>query len=280
MVDGERGIAALAVLLAGLALYFFHRLAARPLGKAMVAVRDSETAARAIGYNPVIVKTIAFALSAAFTGLAGGLFASLMTFVAPSSFPFSQSILFLLVRDRGRRRLHAWPCARRDRHRRAARADPSLAEYRLLMFGALLLVVLWLAPEGVLGTLARHWRGRGVRPAQASDFDIAAFLGAGGPAPLVVSGLTIAFGGVRAATDVCAHRRARPRDRADRSQRRRQDDRAQHDRRLLSSPTPAASASAAANLPAHRRGVWRAPASRAPTRQRSCSARSACSTTC
>ena len=33
-----------------------------------------------------------------------------------------------------------------------------LAEYRLLFFGGLLLVVLWLAPEGVLGTLARFWR--------------------------------------------------------------------------------------------------------------------------
>ena len=39
----------------------------------------------------------AFALSAAFTGVAGGLFAALFAFVAPDSFPFSQSILFLLA---------------------------------------------------------------------------------------------------------------------------------------------------------------------------------------
>ena len=64
----------------------------------MVAVRDSETAARAIGFNPVVVKTIAFALSAAVHRRSpAALFASLMTFVAPSSFPFSQSILFLLA---------------------------------------------------------------------------------------------------------------------------------------------------------------------------------------
>lgn len=84
-------------MVAGFALYFFHRLARSSWGKAMIAVRDSETAAQAIGLRPVLVKTIAFALSAALTGLAGRLFAVLFNFVAPDSFPFSQSMLFLLA---------------------------------------------------------------------------------------------------------------------------------------------------------------------------------------
>src|SRR5207237_2242843 len=77
--------------------YFSHRRAAIAWGKAMVAVRDSETAARSIGLNPVTIKTAAFAMSAVFAGLAGAIFAPLMMFVAPDSFPFSQSILFLLA---------------------------------------------------------------------------------------------------------------------------------------------------------------------------------------
>jgi hypothetical protein len=89
----------------------------------MLAVRDSETAARAIGFNPVLVKTAAFGLSALFTGLAGGLFASLMAFVAPSSFPFSQSILFLLAVIVGGAGWTLGPGGRRGRHRRAAGAD-------------------------------------------------------------------------------------------------------------------------------------------------------------
>ncbi len=87
----------LAVLLAGASLYFFYRLANSAWGRGMVAVRDAEVAARSIGLNPVIIKTAAFALSAAFTGLAGAIFAPLFMFVAPDSFPFSQSILFLLA---------------------------------------------------------------------------------------------------------------------------------------------------------------------------------------
>ena len=94
---GERSLAVIATLLAALSLYFFHRLARSAWGMAMIAVRNSEVAARAVGFQPLIVKTLAFALSAAFTGVAGGLFAALFAFVAPDSFPFSQSILFLLA---------------------------------------------------------------------------------------------------------------------------------------------------------------------------------------
>ena len=200
--DGERGLAALTVLIAGGSLLFFCRLARGPMGKAMIAVRDSETAARAVGYNPVIVKTTAFALSAAFTGLAGGVFASLMTFVAPSSFPFSQSILFLLAVIVGGAGYTLGPLLGAIVVVVLPELISSLAEYRLLLFGALLLVVLWLVPEGILGTLARYLPRTSARPAKQDGFDIAAFLSADDRLPLVVSGLTIAFGGVKAATDV------------------------------------------------------------------------------
>ena len=201
-LDGERGVVILAVALAGLALYLFHRLALAPLGMAMVAVRDSETAARAVGYNPVVVKTLAFALSAALTGIAGGLFASLMTFVAPSSFPFSQSILFLLAVIVGGAGYTLGPVLGAGVIVVLPELIAGVAEYRLLLFGTLLLAVLWLAPEGILGTLARLWQRRASRSAHGAGFDIAGFLGGGAREPLEVSGLGIAFGGVRAATEV------------------------------------------------------------------------------
>ena len=87
----------MASLLAGISLILFQRIAGSGWGKGMVAVRDFEIAARSIGLNPVIIKTAAFGLSAVFAGVAGGIFAPLMMFVAPDSFPFSQSILFLLA---------------------------------------------------------------------------------------------------------------------------------------------------------------------------------------
>src|SRR5262249_16760067 len=63
---GEREMALLATLLAGISLLVFQRLARSAWGKAMVAVRDSETAARSIGLNPITIKTTAFTFSSVF----------------------------------------------------------------------------------------------------------------------------------------------------------------------------------------------------------------------
>ena len=84
---GEREMAIFATVLAGLSFFIFQRLAASAWGRAMVAVRDSEIAARSIGLNPVAIKTAAFAISAVFAGLAGAIFAPLMMFVAPDCVP-------------------------------------------------------------------------------------------------------------------------------------------------------------------------------------------------
>ena len=78
-----------------------------------------------------------------------------------------------------------------------------LAEYRLLFFGAALLVILWVAPEGVLGLLARLWPRRDRRWPFRLRFDVGAFLTpAGAPGALEVRDLGITFGGIKAATAV------------------------------------------------------------------------------
>src|SRR5690606_26573242 len=79
------------------ALAFYQRLRQSGWGTAMRAVKASEIAARSLGFNPVQTKTLAFALSAFLTGFAGALVAPLMMFINPASFPFSQSILFVLA---------------------------------------------------------------------------------------------------------------------------------------------------------------------------------------
>jgi ABC-type branched-subunit amino acid transport system ATPase component len=78
-----------------------------------------------------------------------------------------------------------------------------VAEYRLLFFGTLLLMVLWLAPDGIVGTLARLRRRRQPGPAPQRYLDMAAFLSerASG-ARLRIEDLRIAFGGLRAVDGV------------------------------------------------------------------------------
>ena len=199
----EREMALLAIGVAGASMLLFCRLAGSAWGKAMVAVRDAEAAARSIGLNPVSVKAAAFMLSAAFAGIAGGIFASLLAFVAPNSFPFSQSILFLLACVVGGAGWVLGPAVGAVVTVVLPELLSNLAEYRLLFFGILLLVVLWLAPEGVLGTIARLFRRIDPRTASLDGFDVAAFLApAGNGAPLEVRDIGIAFGGLKAASGV------------------------------------------------------------------------------
>jgi len=199
----ERETALFAILLAGLSLYGFQRLAASAWGRAMVAVRDSETAAQSIGLNPITIKTAAFAISAVFAGLAGAIFAPLMMFVAPDSFPFSQSILFLLAVMVGGAGFVLGPLIGAAVTVLLPELLSFLAEYRLLFVGILLLVVLWIAPEGIIGTLARYVRRIDPAVANANEPRLSAFL-----APdviqhdLLVQGIGISFGGITAASDV------------------------------------------------------------------------------
>ena len=68
-----------------------------PVGRAMTAVRDSEISAQSMGINLAKTKTIAFAISAGFTGLAGGLLAHKIGYLAPDSFNILISIQLLLM---------------------------------------------------------------------------------------------------------------------------------------------------------------------------------------
>jgi branched-chain amino acid transport system ATP-binding protein len=200
----ERETAILSVLLAAASLVLFRQLSRSPWGRAMVAVRDSETAARSIGLNPVSIKTASFAISAVFAGLAGAVYSPLMMFVAPDSFPFSQSILFLLAVIVGGAGSLFGPVVGAAITVLLPELLSSLAEYRLLFVGVLLLSVLWIAPKGVIGLFARLLPKRNHdADAEPKPIDLPSFLkGAGASDELVVEGVGIAFGGVKAATDV------------------------------------------------------------------------------
>lgn len=67
------------------------------VGRAFVAIRDSDIAAGTIGINLTRYKTAAFAVSAFYTGLAGGLYAHAMGFINPESFDLRMSISFLAM---------------------------------------------------------------------------------------------------------------------------------------------------------------------------------------
>src|SRR6202034_4146879 len=96
-VEGATGVyyTSLGVLI--FVLWMSVNILRSPIGRAMVAIRDSEVSAQSMGINLAKYKTIAFAISAGITGLAGALFAHYVRFLAPDSFDILLSIQFVTI---------------------------------------------------------------------------------------------------------------------------------------------------------------------------------------
>ncbi|HLX17947.1 MAG TPA: branched-chain amino acid ABC transporter ATP-binding protein/permease [Bradyrhizobium sp.] len=196
------GTALLACGLCAAALVLFHYFARSPLGLAMQALASAAAAARGIGISAVPVRTAAFVLAAVAAGVAGGLQAALTGFIAPSSFPFSQSILFLLVVVVGGAGRTLGPLIGSVVVVLLPELLAGLAEYRLLVFGAGLLIVLWAAPDGIAGAVARLLTAERPETEPKADIDLALAHVAGSRGNLVAEGVRVAFGGVIAVASV------------------------------------------------------------------------------
>ncbi len=73
------------------------RLENSRIGRAWVAIREDEIAAKAMGINTRNIKLLAFAMGASFGGVSGGLFASFQGFIDPTSFGLMESVMVLCM---------------------------------------------------------------------------------------------------------------------------------------------------------------------------------------
>ena len=95
VIDTDRQLYFLVVTIAFLLILAARNLMKTRVGRAFIAIRDSDIAAETMGVNLTLYKTLAFAVSAFYAGVAGGLFAFLIGFINPSTFNFILSIYFL-----------------------------------------------------------------------------------------------------------------------------------------------------------------------------------------
>ena len=150
---------------AALALLLTRNLARSAWGRALVAVKGSELAAASLGLSAYRVRTIAFTLSAAFAGAGGGLFAFLNGYLSPDSFTLQTSILFLLIVLFGGLGTLAGPLVGATVLVLLPELVRNLVDYRLALYGALLVVSVYFLPRGLVGALERR---RDVGPAAGS----------------------------------------------------------------------------------------------------------------
>ena len=140
----------LILALALLTNVFVSRMRKLPIGRAWEAIREDEIACKAMGINARNVKLSAFAIGAMLGGFAGVFFAARMGFISPESFTFSESAIILAIVVLGGMGsqlgvvlaslvLVLLPELGRD-----------FAEYRMLLFGAAMVLIMVWKPGGIL----------------------------------------------------------------------------------------------------------------------------------
>jgi branched-chain amino acid transport system permease protein len=124
-------------------------------GRAFEAIKYSSIAAEACGIWRSYVKIMAFVISAAIAGLAGGLFAQLDQYIAASTFSLDFSILALIALIFGGLRSTAGNVIGMGLVVILPDIFTWFNDYRLMVFGILLLITLFFLPEGIVGILRK-----------------------------------------------------------------------------------------------------------------------------
>ncbi|PIF21504.1 high-affinity branched-chain amino acid ABC transporter permease LivM [Candidatus Pantoea floridensis] len=140
------------VLVVLLVLWIKHRLTRMPIGRAWEALREDEIACRAMGLNHVLVKLSAFMLGASTAGIAGVFFASYQGFVNPTSFTFFESALILAIVVLGGMGSTLGVVLAAFVLTVAPELLRSFAEYRVLLFGMLMVLMMIWRPRGLVRT--------------------------------------------------------------------------------------------------------------------------------
>ena len=140
------------VLVVLLVLYIKHRLTRMPIGRAWEALREDEIACRAMGLNHVLVKLSAFMLGASTAGIAGVFFASYQGFVNPTSFTFFESALILAIVVLGGMGSTLGVVLAAFVLTVAPELLRSFAEYRVLLYGMLMVLMMIWRPRGLVRT--------------------------------------------------------------------------------------------------------------------------------
>jgi branched-chain amino acid transport system permease protein len=139
-------------------IFVVRRLQDSRIGRAWIALREDETACQAMGIDKTKTKLSAFALGATWAGMGGVVFASKTTFINPSSFTIWESIIILCVVVLGGMGsivgiiCGAMVLILLPEYLRA------FSEYRMLMFGAILVIMMVFRPSGIISSVRKVYK--------------------------------------------------------------------------------------------------------------------------
>lgn len=143
---------------AGLSVWFLHRLSRSPIGRTFVALRENEQLAETLGIDTYRAAILAFTIGGAFAGLAGSLYGHYLSHVGPDVFAFSYMSLFLTMVVVGGKGTIWGPVLGAFIFTVVPEVLRFADEMRLILLGAAMVFVMLFFPEGIVGFLSRQRR--------------------------------------------------------------------------------------------------------------------------
>ena len=191
----------LCVGFAGICTWMSANIAHSRFGRALIAVRDAEVAAEATGISKPRMLIAIFLFAGALAAIAGGLFASLQTYITPDAFTFDLSVLFFIAILIGGRGSILGPMLGTIILTILPEIAAPLAAWSTFLYAVLLLVIVLAMPGGIAALLDFRNRrplasNRAIVPRPAALDDI--MRKAGGSKMLRLRGIVLSFGNVRA----------------------------------------------------------------------------------
>ena len=164
-VGGPRGFSGIPSLtsffwvwgLAAVTIAISRNLATSTHGRALMAVREDETAAQSLGINTVRYKVAAFVLSSSLAGAAGALYAHYDTYLNPSSFGFLRSIEVIIMVILGGMGSTTGAVTGAVIVTLLPEVLRAAAQVRMVIYSLLLVVLMLLRPQGIMGGRELGW---------------------------------------------------------------------------------------------------------------------------
>jgi branched-chain amino acid transport system permease protein len=189
-----------------LALIFQHRLVHSAFGMRIRAMKHSELGVASVGVDVYGLKVLVFVISAAFAGFGGTLFAHQQNYISPDNFQFFSSVFFLLAILFGGAGTQMGPVIGATVLTLLPEMLHDFDKFRLIVYGAFILLTLYFLPTGVMGLFERGGRPLRLNVPTDSRHDMP---GEGREPDLTSAGASLeldrvsrAFGGLQALRDV------------------------------------------------------------------------------
>jgi branched-chain amino acid transport system permease protein len=203
-LDSPWGFYFFCLALALLVTWMTCNISASRYGRSLVAIRDAEVAAEAVGiYKPKLLVAV-FLFSGAMAGIAGGLFASLQSYITPDAFTFDLSVLFFIAILIGGRGSILGPMIGTAILTVLPDFAAPLVQWSTFLYAVLLLAIVLLIPGGIADLLDFKNRRpldkhREIRPRPEL---LAQVLTEPRKSELRLKNIVLSFGGVRAVDGV------------------------------------------------------------------------------